>query len=402
MSAKPKELPAGRRPAASAGRSGSFLVSAGLAITALALAPGVPPGSAPSLHAQAPDEPVLEGRVVQGGGSEPLPGSTVVLHLVARETAGSVDSTRAGPAGEFRLRLPTLPREGEGPVYFASVRHQGVLYFGSPVETAESLDSLYRIQVYDTTAAPPDGVALPVSARNVLMEQVEGEWRVVDLFQLRNPGDRTFVASEGGTVWRYPIPPEARDPEVGRSDLPPDAVTFEDGGIRVAAPLPPGERTYLIRYTVPEPALTIPLPGATEHFELLIREPAPEISVTGAQPAQPVEIEPGSNYRRFSAAEVQNHVVEVGAGGPGGDIPVAWVAVALSLVLAAAGIYAVKREPSVEPSGAGDGALTRREILLRIAELDEAHERRGADSGSEEERYREERRRLKARLRELE
>lgn len=345
-------------------------------------------------------DPVLEGRVIRGG--EPLADETVVLHRVAREQAGSVDSTRSEPDGEFRFELPSVPRDADGPVYFASVRYRGVLYFGSAINRAAQLDSIYRIQVYDTTAAPPEGAAFPVAARNVLLEEVEGRWRAIDLLQIRNDGERTVVGRDDGIVWSYPLPPEADSFEVGQSDLAPDAVTFEGESIRISAPIPPGQRTYLIRYTLPEPTFSIPLPGTTDRFELLIRQPAPQVSVVGAARAEPVEIEPGSNYSRFSASELRNHVIEITEGGGDGGVPLAWLAVGLALVLAVAGIVAVRREPDLEPAEPTGDRPSREEILIRIAELDEAQERLDDPSPARRRRYRKERSRLKSRLQELE
>lgn len=332
---------------------------------------------------------------------DPVAGDTVTLHRVSPDASGSVESVLTGDDGRFRFELPSAPgsRDG-GPVYFASVRYRGVLYFGAALNEAAQLDSLYRIQVYDTTAAPPEGGSFPVAARNLLLEEAEEGWSVIDLFQIRNDGDRTVVGRDGGMVWSYPLPPEGENFEVGQSDATPDAVTFEDGRLRVAAPVPPGERTYLVRYGLPELSLTVPLPGRTEHFELLVREPAPQLSVTGAARARPVEIEPGSNYRRFSAADVANQTVELTAGGDAEGVPVEWIAVVLGLVLAGAAIVAVRREPV--PVRSASRQPTRREILLRIAELDDEFEGREGPTEAERERYRAERRRLKARLRELE
>ena len=355
------------------------------------------PASAP---AQVPAEPVLEGRVLRG--SEPLGVGTVVLHRVSGREGGSVDSVAVGPEGGFRFELPDVPRETDPLVYFASVRHQGVLYFGSAVNRAVQLDSVYRIQVYDTISAPPGGAAFQVSARNVLMETAEGRWSAVDLLQIRNEGDRTVVGRDGGVVWRYPLPPEAEDFRVGRSDLAPDAVSFEDGSVRVGGPVPPGERTYLVRYSLPELSFTLPMPGTTGRFELLVREPAPEITVAGATRVDPVEMEPGSSYRRYSATDVRNHVVEVSQGPEGMNVPVSWLAVGLALVLAVAGIVAVRHRPAPAAVAAADSPATREELLLRIAELDEAHRRLDDPGPEERQRYRTQRSRLKARLRELE
>ena len=139
-------------------------------------------------------------------GDSALGSATVVLHHVAESEQGEIDSTRAAPDGSFSFDLPTVPDPGRDEVYFASVRHSGILYFGSPVNMAVQLDSLYEIRVYDTVTTPATGVQLPVEVRNIFLEANGDRWQVTDLFQLRNDGERTLVAPENGYVWRYPLP----------------------------------------------------------------------------------------------------------------------------------------------------------------------------------------------------
>ncbi|MDX1568571.1 MAG: hypothetical protein R3223_12265, partial [Longimicrobiales bacterium] len=215
------------------------------AVTLLTSAHVSPSGK---LVAQEPVEPVLDGQVVRN--DRPMPGTMVTLHRVSPQAAGQVDSTRTGEEGRFGFTLPTVPGtdpEG-GDVYFASVRHDGVLYFGQAVNQTAQLDSLYRIEVHDTVSASPGGREFPIVARNLLLEEREEGWTVVDLFRIQNEGDRTVVARSGGIVWSHPLPASAVNFQPGESDLAPDAVVFADGEIRVSSPTPPGERTYLMRY----------------------------------------------------------------------------------------------------------------------------------------------------------
>ncbi len=362
------------------------------------------------LSAQVEAEPTLRGRVLRNG--EPVDTGTVTLHRVTPDTAGELHSTRLGPDGGFSFRLPAVPDPGgRGDVYFASTRYRGILYFGTAVNRAVQLDSIYRIQVYDTTAAPPGGGSFPVAVRNLFLEQIEdeGPWRVVDLIQISNPGDRTVVAAEGEPVWSYPLPEGASDFQVGEGDISPGSVTFEEGGVVVEAPIPPGERTYLFRYRLPELEFTLPLPGTTERLELLVREPAPPLSVPGLSRAETVELEPGSSYRRYAAADLEGRVVEVSRGSSAGSVDIRWIAVGLALVLAVAGILAVRRGrtgpaplgPEKGAHGAPMPASERERILLRIAELDDEFEEIESPSEAERERYRDERGRLLARLHEL-
>lgn len=386
-----------------------------LLVLSLSLLPG-------SLSAQQPAEPRLRGEVVKDGA--PVAGGTVVLHRVTREDAGEVDSVRLGSDGSFEFALPAVPDpEGRRDVYFASIRYQGIFYFGAAVTRPVQLDSLYTIEVHDTARAPAGGAELPVSHRTLFLEEGEEAWEVTDLFELRNDGGRTVVAAPGAATWTYPLPGEARDFRTGQGDFPPDAVAFSESGVQVSAPMPPGRRVFVVRYSVPSLDLVVPLPGTTEVMEVLIREPAPPVDVRPLAAAPPVELEPGSTYRTFTGEDLRDTEIRMRPSEAEGEFPVEWLAVILALVLAVAGLAAVglgRRQrpsggtapapegpptPTASPAGpdapATDG-LTRQELVLEIARLDEAFEAKEDPTPEDEARYRARRRRLLERLASLE
>jgi len=166
----------------------------------------------------------------------------VTLHRVSPIRAGEIDSVRVGPDGLFRFALPTVPSASvRNEVYFASVRHDGVLYFGELVGEAAQLDSLYLITVHDTATVPEGGQDFLLGVRNLILEvDEEGRWVATDLIQLVNEGDRTWVPNEGRPIWRYPLPDGASDLQLGQGDLDEETVSFVDGEVRVSAPIPPG------------------------------------------------------------------------------------------------------------------------------------------------------------------
>src|SRR5690606_5152677 len=146
------------------------------------------------------------------------------------------------PDGTFALRLPSMPDRAQERFYFASIRHNGILYFGSAVADAAQLDAVYRIQAYDTAVVSRDSDPIPIQARNIFFEPNGEEWRVTDIFQLLNEEDRTLVAPEGGRVWRYPLPPGARDFSSGQGELSLEGTGFENDTVSVRAAIAPGER----------------------------------------------------------------------------------------------------------------------------------------------------------------
>lgn len=363
-------------------------------------------GAALPLWAQVPAEPVLEGEVRLG--SETLAGAMVVLHQVTPAASGEVDSLRAGPDGRFRFRLPSVPASAaRSEVYFASVRHDGILYFGPLLGEAIQLDSLYLIQVHDTASAPPEGVDFPVGVRNIILDgNPDGSWTVTDLIQIRNEGDRTWIPRGDEPLWSYPLARGGEGFILGQGDLPEDAVRFFGTRMLITAPVPPGERLYVVRYVVADPETEFPLPGFTADVQLLVREPAPPLEIEGLRADQPLELEPGSTYRVFSADSLTDATIGV-ALNPQRRAPLEWIAVILALVLGLVAIVAVKRRSSAPVTAGGFGAppppgteVSRVELLAEIARLDEDFES-GPQDASRRAAWEARRAELKARLRGL-
>lgn len=356
-----------------------------LALCALAL----PSESAAQVEA----EPVLAGRVRVADTT--LAAGTVVLHYDNGERSESIDSMRTGRDGSFSFALPRVPNPSTGEMFFASVNHAGVMYFGPAVTQPVQLDSLYVIQTYDTIMAPAEGLSVVLAARNVFLEESEGAWHVTDVFQLRNDRDRTIVARPGGRVWSYPLPSVARQVVTSEGEMSPDVATYEGGSLVVRAALPPGERLFVVRYVLDSPEVTIPTPGETEALDVLVREPAPPLDVSDMQQGQSIALDTGGTFRRYSADSVSVPSIRVTLGEEVAPPPVQWIAVVLALVLAGGGLLALrakKRPAAAEVHG-------REAILLEIARLDEEFQSSGSHSKSAEREYREHRAELLSRLR---
>ena len=335
--------------------------------------------AAPPVHAQEEARPELRGEVTRG--TEILPGVSVILHRVSATQAGEIDTVQADPQGRFQFSLPTVPREDqEGDIYFASVRHDGILYFGTAVSRAIQLDSVYRIRAFDTLVAPPSGVPLPVGVRYLIAEGSPGGHQITDLFEIHHEGDQTYVAApDGGLTWTHPLPPTSTNHQVGGGDVSGDAAVVTDGVLQLSGPISPGVRTFIMRYEVPSlDGLEVPLASGTRVAELLVREPVPELDVEGLTAVETVEMQPGMRFRRYAADPPTVDRIRVAAGDPPARIPVEWLAVGLGLLLAVAGLYAVGKggagSPSPLPVGGGaplDPADVRNRLLLEIARIDQ-------------------------------
>ena len=330
-------------------------------------------GQAPS--SSPPQGPlILEGVVFEGDFR--ADDGTVVLHRVfpdddSLQVSGEVLSTDVGSDGEFQFVLPAEP-DGDfmGLVYFASVEHQGVLYFGSMIAAVEQLDSLYAIQTYEAEEVPSEGVSLPVEERIMFLEFFEDEWIATDLFLIDNRDTRTLVAQEGGVVWSYPLASGASQPEVGDTNLPPGSVTFDGGRVRVSAPLPPGGRSFIIRYRLADLGLTIPAPGSTEGFQLLIREPAPPLLVEGLE-ALGTENYEGADYRSFAGAGLMDAALTLVQTDPPSEPQLQWLALLATMVLVLGGVWAYAR-PRRRVAGVTGRSLGREALILEVARIDDA------------------------------
>ena len=121
-----------------------------------------------------------------------------------------------------------------------------------------------------------------------------------------------------------------------------DAATYEEGAVVVRAALPPGERLFVVRYGLESPFLSIPTPGVTEAFDILIREPAPALEVESFELFGRIELEAGSTYRRFTSVDVSQPFVRVTESEESRPPPAHWIAVILAMVLTVSGLMAVR------------------------------------------------------------
>ena len=349
----------------------------------------------------------LRGRVLLG--EDPLASARVVLHRVSAGNSGPVDSLRSGADGQFRFDLPNVPDTSTlADVWFFSVDHAGVNYFGTPIHTAAQLDSLHVLQVYDTTQAPAAGARLPLVARYTMLEGEPEGWYVTDMMQLVNEGERTLVAGPGGATWAYPLPAGAADLEIGGEQMAPAAARIVDGALRVTSAIPPGQREFLVSYRVPDPFVILRYPGVTGEAGLLVREPAPRLAVEGLASEQPVEMAMGVRYQRYTGVQLVDAVVSVQELDDLPELPLGWVVVGIALVLTGAGVFAVLRpHPAIALMGSATAAADvdarlspferRQLLLLEVARLDEAR----PDGRAPEDQWRARRRALLQRVWEL-
>lgn len=312
----------------------------------------------------------LRGRVILDGVG--IDSGMVVLHRVSPEMTSSIDSISVSQDGNFGITTPWLTgNEYNDEVLFASFRYEEVFYFGSAISDPEQMDSLYLINVFSSEEASSGSSNLSLSFRNLFLEQWEGGWHATDIFQISNNGMRTIVSDVDNAVWTYPIPSDAISPkQLNQGGLPFDMVTFEKDRILVWAPLPPGERTVIIRYELPNVDVEFPAPGTTETLELLVREPSHSIAVKGLNPINVVSLGMDRSYRRYSGIDVRDTVIYLAGVSEQSYPPIGIFTVLLGVILVGVGLLFYVR-PQNLPIPHSVPNVARNHLVLQVAQLDE-------------------------------
>lgn len=292
--------------------------------------------------APAQDAP-LDGRVVLGPDSVPVPGAGVSLHRIARDTAGVVADDTAGPDGRFSFRLPTAD---SGDLFLVTARHQGVLYFGPPFHDPGQASDPYTVMVYPSRPLA-DAATLPLERRHLVLTPASGGFGVLDVVSAANDSAWTWTSTrEDGEVWSAAFPPSATGVSVERGGVSPTEVRLAGGRARVRSAVPPGGQRLVLRYQIPAgQQVVLPVRRPVGVFELLV-EPPGKAEVTGLEDAGRVQFQ-GQEYRRYRAREVGPGTVvrfSISAGGDARGPPVLpWVLAGLGFLLLCAAAWVQRR-----------------------------------------------------------
>jgi hypothetical protein len=204
------------------------------------------------------------------------------------------------------------------------------------------------LRVYDTSAVGPP-IVLQRRLVTIGLPSDDGSREVLELLELRNPGERTRIAADtASAVWSGAVPSEARHLRVGESDMSPSAVLRTDDGIAVFAPLTP-ERTHQLtyQYYLPGTVRTLALPvdpGAVE-FNLLLED---TVAALDGVPLRAVGTQPieGRRFAAFRADSVAaGGVVTIAFSAPPfrPERLVPWIAGAVAVALAWGLVVAFRR-----------------------------------------------------------
>lgn len=194
----------------------------------------------------------------------------------------------------------------EGALYFAAASYGGVAYFTPPLVDHVVRGEAAEIVVYDTTT---HDIPITVRGRHLVVSAADPqEMRtVMEVYELSNDTTLTRVspARTSPPTWSARLPAAARSPRVNDGDIPPDAVLFLEGEVRVIAPIPPGVKQLAYAYSVPAALfpLSVPLMVPVDVMEVLVEDPGGTATGARLSEAEPVVVD-GRSFRRFVAQEV--------------------------------------------------------------------------------------------------
>ncbi len=339
----------------------------------------------------------VDGRVLRGtpSGEKPLGGQVVVLHRIASDSAGPVDSVRTAQDGRYRFRY----RAAEDSVlYIVSARYAGVAYFTAPLRAAAVRGSDADIVVFDTTSAP---IALSVRGRHFVVTRSPngGVRRAVDVFEIANDTSVTRISGPATPSWSVRLPDGATTPRVEQGDVPAGAVSFVGGVAEVFAPFPPGLKQVVFSYELPATAFParIPVESPTGVLEVLLQESGARVDAPALARQDSVTLQ-GTSYQRYlgqnlPAGSPVRIVLESSASG--GRL-LTGAMVLLSGALLALGFRAGRIRGTSLPARRGrpDTAALARDI----ATLDAAFESQGDRSEASRTAYQRRRAELKSQL----
>jgi hypothetical protein len=236
---------------------------------------------------------------------DPVRGAWVVLHRVASDGAGPLDSIQSDARGRFSFNYQ---RTGSADaVYFVSAMYDGIAYFTPPLPEGKVSGENGEITVFDTTSGH---VPITLQGHHVVVSAVDANARrtVVEVYDLSNDSSVTRVAAGDKpeqATFQARLTPGAADFRVTEGDVSAGAVTHANGVVSVFAPIAPGVKQLSFTYTLPAKAfpLKLPLEKETGVYEILVEEKAGNVTGPHIKEVDPVTVDE-RDFRRFLATDM--------------------------------------------------------------------------------------------------
>lgn len=286
---------------------------------------------------------VLEGIVLRPD-STPVEGVRVELHRITQASGSVADSALTDSAGRFRFRLDT--GADESAVFLPAARHEGILYWGTPIHASpvEGEPAVQRVAVFDTAVVSGPLTDQVVAMRHIVLTVMGGGFQIDEVLDLPGQGDRTLVAVEDGeALWRAPLARDAHGAVPADGGVGPGDLGFSDGDVVFTGVLPPGGVRVAISYIIPSSRFELEMRHATRRLDVLVVEaPGLEVTADGLSEAA-VGSDVGVSVRRFTSSDlvpgarvsIQGTIGEAGGSG-------AWMWFALALVFAVGALVSAR------------------------------------------------------------
>jgi len=360
----------------------------------------------------------ISGQVTNASGGEIPSGLTVTLHGFDEMQETMTVSTTVTPQGSYTFENVEMPADR---AFISSLEQDGVVYSSDVAMVEESRTTLdLPISFFETST---DSSTLVVDRLHLLLEYIEPDiLRVVELYIISNPTEKTIVAAEKDSpLLTFALPEGATNLQFEDGQLG-ERYVETTGGFGDTTPIRPGmsqhqvvfsydlpykrklEFTQFMQLPVSAVVLLIPEDGLKVKSEKLA-----DMGVRDVQ---------GVNYRMYSSGQIDagSDLKMNISGRPGGGslIPTAGSStnlliglLAFGVAMVGVGIWLYRRYQSGEKDQieeeASEGALEEtspsdtEELLDAILALDDQYQAGDLPEGA----YRQRRAELKARLKEL-
>lgn len=359
----------------------------------------------------------ISGQVTNASGGEIPSGLTVTLHGFDDMQESITFSTTVTPDGTYTIENVEMPA---GRAFISSLEQDGVVYSSDVAMVEDGRTSLdLPISFFETST---DSSALVVDRLHLLLEYIEPDiLRVVELYIISNPTEKTIVASEKDSpLLTFALPEGATNLQFEDGQLG-ERYVETTGGFGDITPIRPGMSQHQVVFSYDLPykrklqftqSMQLPVSAAVMLIpEDGLKVKSEQLTDMGIRDVQ------GVNYRMYSSGQLEadSDLKMTISGRPGGGslIPTAGSSTSLLIGLLAFGValvgvgiwlyrrYQAGEKDQVEEAGEGAWEETSpsdpEELLDAILALDDQYQAGDLPEGA----YRQRRAELKARLKDL-
>ena len=284
-----------------------------------------------------------------GRDTVPLVNTWVVLHRLARDAAGPLDSVRSDARGRYRM---TLRGPDSTSAYAVSVWFDSIAYFSLPLNvTGRPAVHVEDLIAFPTTNAGPP-IRLARRLATVARGSDDGTREVLEILELANTGVSTRVTTDTLVpTWAGRLPAGVGQLRGGQGDISSDAMQFRHDSVVVFAPIPPGpvkQLSYGYSLAAGTRALVIPIDQPTDEVNLLIEDTTAAISAPKLESLGVREIEQRhfAAYRAGPLAPGDKVEIRLPAGKFRAQMLLPYVIALLAIGMVIALVWALRRRPS--------------------------------------------------------